>query len=190
MNTHQQIKVWDLPVRVFHWALVSCFLIAYLTEDDFMTLHVYAGYTIIGLLIFRLLWGVIGSRHARFTNFVCKPKIIISYLKDIFFNRAKRYLGHNPAGGAMVIALLISLTITIVTGLAAYATEELSGPLVNIMQTAPDFIYDEAEDIHDFFANFTLFLVGLHVIGVLAASISHRENLVRAMINGYKDQEK
>ncbi|MDH5357456.1 MAG: cytochrome b/b6 domain-containing protein [Gammaproteobacteria bacterium] len=190
MNTNQQIKVWDPAVRIFHWTLVSYFLIAYLTEDDFMTLHAYAGYTIIGLIVFRVIWGLIGTRHARFTDFVCKPSVIASYLKDIFYNRAKRYLGHNPAGGAMVIALLVSLAITTLTGLMAYATEELSGPLVNLMQTVPDFIYDEAEDIHEFFANFTLILVGLHVLGVIAASISHRENLVRAMFTGYKDEEK
>ena len=188
--TTQQIKVWDLPLRIFHWSLVTCFFVAYVTEDDFMDLHTYAGYGIIGLIVFRLIWGVIGTHHARFNNFMCRPSKVWAYLKDIFYNRAKRYLGHNPAGCAMILALNLSLIITTLSGLATYATEEMSGPFVGLMMNTPDFIYDSAEDIHEFFANFTLVLVGLHVAGVLLASLSHKENLIRAMWTGYKSIEK
>ena len=190
MTTTQQIKVWDLPVRIFHWSLVVCFFVAYFTEDDFMSLHTYAGYAIIGLILFRLVWGVIGNYHAQFNHFVCRPGTVIRYLKDLFHHRAKRYLGHNPAGAAMIIVLLLSLIITSLSGLAVYATEEASGPFVGLMLHAPDFIYDGVEDIHEFFANFTLVLVGLHVVGVLLASLSHQENLIRAMWTGYKAIEK
>jgi len=191
MMTHtQQIKIWDLPVRIFHWSLVTCFFVAYFTEDDFMNLHTYAGYGIIGLIVFRLIWGVIGSYHSRFNNFLSHPRNLGIYLKDIFYNRAKRYLGHNPAGAAMIVALILSLIITTLSGLATYATEEMSGPFVGLMTNAPNFIYDGVEDIHEFFANFTLVLVGLHVLGVVLASLSHKENLIRAMWTGYKSVEK
>ncbi len=186
MNMQTQIRIWDLPLRIFHWILVTSFLIAYITEDDFMTVHSYAGYTIIALLIFRLLWGLIGSKHARFSDFVCAPTTTMAYLKDVLHNRAKRYLGHNPAGGAMVIAILISLLITTITGLAAFATEEGLGPLVSLMDATPNYIFDAAEDVHEFFANFTLALIIFHIIGVVVTSLSHKENLIRAMITGYK----
>jgi cytochrome b len=189
MNSQTQTKIWDLPLRIFHWILVSCFLIAYVTEDDFMALHSYSGYTIIALLAFRLIWGVIGSKHARFTGFVSCPTTVIAYLKDVMANKAKRYLGHNPAGGAMVIALLVSLLLTTITGLAAFATEEASGPFVSFMDATPNFIFDAAEDVHEFFANFTLVLIVFHIVGVVVTSISHKENLVRAMISGYKDSQ-
>jgi len=179
-------KVWDLPVRIFHWTLVICFFIDYLTEDDFMDLHVIAGYTIMGLVLFRLVWGVIGPAHARFNDFVHRPSTVITYLKAIKSNKAERYLGHNPAGGAMIIALLMMLILTTISGLAVYATEQLSGPLVGFMLTMPDIIYDSAEDMHELFANATLVLVGLHVLGVLVASVSHKENLVLSIITGYK----
>lgn len=190
MTNTPHIKVWDLPVRIFHWSLVTCFFVAYFTEDDFMNLHTYAGYSIIGLIAFRLIWGVVGSYHARFHHFICRPATVWAYLKDIFYNRAKRYVGHNPAGAAMIITLILSLLLTTITGLATYATEEMSGPFIGLMTNAPDFIYDGAEDLHEFFANFTLVLVGLHVVGVLLASLSHKENLIRAMWTGYKSVEK
>ncbi|MDF1589813.1 MAG: cytochrome b/b6 domain-containing protein [Gammaproteobacteria bacterium] len=188
MNT-SKIKIWDLPVRIFHWLLVACFATAYLTEDDFMTIHTYAGYTIMGLLSFRIIWGIIGPQHACFSDFVQTPSSVLAYLKDIFFNRAKRYLGHNPAGGAMVIALIVSLLLTTITGLAAYATEEAAGPLVSLMDMTPNVIYDGAEDVHEFFANFTLALIFFHIVGVVIASLSHKENLVKAMVTGYKQSE-
>lgn len=182
----KQIKVWDLPVRLFHWLLVASFTAAYFTEDDYLTLHSWLGYSVIGLICFRLIWGFIGSYHARFNHFVCGPGTTWNYLKDIVCNRAQRHLGHNPAGAAMILALLLSLFMTTLTGLATFATEEFSGPLVNLMTLAPDFIRDSTEDSHEFFANFTVVLIVFHLAGVAVASVSHKENLVRAMITGLK----
>lgn len=189
MNTPSNargIKVWDLPVRLFHWSLASCFVIAYVTEDDFITLHSYAGYTMIGLIIFRLIWGFIGSPHARFSDFTHPPKTVITYLKQVIRFQADRFVGHNPAGGAMVFALLISLSLAILSGLITYGAEQSSGPLAGLMATAPLAIGKAAEEVHEFFANFTLLLVLLHLAGVAMASLQHRENLVRSMINGRK----
>ncbi len=183
------IKVWDLLLRIFHWSLVSLFLFAFITEDDFLDLHVIAGYIIIGLILFRLIWGVIGPRHARFSNFVKSPSQVKSYLKDVLLFRAKRYLGHNPAGGAMVIALLVSIVMTVFFGMLTYGAMEFSGPLVGMVSGVSDALAEGFEEVHEFFANFTLFLVGLHVIGVVVASLQHRENLVQSMIDGYKQAE-
>ncbi|WP_260291870.1 cytochrome b/b6 domain-containing protein [Sedimenticola hydrogenitrophicus] len=189
MNTplpDNEIKVWDLPTRVFHWTLAGSFMIAYLTEDDFIALHTLAGYTIIGLILFRLVWGIVGPRHARFSDFAHPPGSVLAYLKQVIRFRAARYLGHNPAGGAMVFALLIALTLTIVSGLVTYGAEQAAGPLATLMSGVPDAIGKAAEEVHEFFANLTLLLVLFHLAGVLLASLQHGENLVRAMINGRK----
>lgn len=185
------VKVWDPLVRLFHWSLVSAFFIAYLTEDDLLDVHVYAGYLIGGLLVFRLIWGFIGSRHARFSDFVKGPGEVIAYLKSMFTLHPKRYLGHNPAGGAMVIALLLSLVMVTVSGVALYGIEESAGPLAASLSGAGEFWEDLAEEVHEFFANFTLLLVALHVAGVMLASLQHKENLAKSMIHGRKaaDQE-
>ncbi len=185
----QPIKVWDPLLRIFHWSLVSLFLFAFITEDDFLDLHVIAGYIIIGLIVFRLIWGVIGPRHARFSNFVKSPSQVKSYLKDVLLFRAKRYLGHNPAGGAMVIALLVSVAMTVFFGMLTYGAMEFSGPLAGMVSGVSNMLAEGFEEVHEFFANFTLFLVGLHVIGVVVASLQHRENLVQSMIDGYKQAE-
>jgi len=190
MNTQAKVKVWDPLVRAFHWLLVIGFFTAYFTEDDFLTVHVYAGYTVLALILMRLVWGFIGSRHARFSSFVTAPRVAWQYVKDTLMFRAKRYLGHNPAGGAMIVLLLISLLITTMTGLAAYGASETAGPLAgwlgNIGETGEDVI----KEVHEFFANFTVFLVVIHVAGVIFESLAHRENLVRAMVNGYKQPER
>lgn len=188
MNREDLIKVWDLPVRVFHWSLVLAFSLAYLTEDDILIVHTLAGYTVAGLVAFRLFWGVVGSRHARFSDFVRPPGEILAYLKDITAFRAKSYLGHNPAGGAMIIALLISLILTTVTGLAVYGAKEMAGPLAEAMAGVSPFVGDLFEAIHEFFAHFTLLLVVLHIVGVILASLQHGENLVCAMFTGYKQR--
>jgi cytochrome b len=113
MNAPQQVKVWDPLVRIFHWALVLAFFTAYLTEDEWLTLHVWAGYTVLGLIGFRILWGFIGPRHARFSDFVYAPSETLSYIKDLLRFRNRRYLGHNPAGSVMIFVLLVVLLLTL-----------------------------------------------------------------------------
>lgn len=188
-DKHDTVRVWDPLVRVFHWTLAVAFLAAYLVKDDWLGLHAEAGYTVIGLVLFRLVWGVIGTRHARFTDFVRSPTDVLAYLKDALAIRARRYLGHNPAGGAMVIALLVSLIFTTVSGLAVYGYGEFSGPLAVLMQNIPGWLGNALEETHEFFANFTLLLVLLHLAGVALASLQHGENLVRSMVTGRKRQE-
>lgn len=180
------VKVWDPLVRIFHWTLVLAFFIAYITEEDFLTLHTYAGYTVLGLIVLRIIWGVIGTKHARFRDFVYSPQKIKTFLKDTLFLRAKRYLGHNPAGGAMITLLLISLLITTVSGIIVLGAEEQAGPLASWFSQDQSIWGDIFEEIHEFFANFTLFLVFIHVAGVIIESLIHKENLVKSMIDGMK----
>ena len=181
------IKVWDLLIRIFHWSLVSMFLLAYVTEDHFLQVHSYAGYTILGLVIFRIIWGVIGTRYARFWQFVKSPSEVIAYLKDVIHFRAKRYIGHNPAGGAMIIALLISILLTSITGILLIGMQEGSGPLAAQVADWPRWISKALEEVHEFLANFSVFLVVLHVAGVIIASFQHNENLILSMWNGRKN---
>jgi cytochrome b len=182
MNSENEVKVWDPLVRIFHWTLVAAFTIAYVTEDEWQDIHVWAGYIVAGLLVFRLLWGFIGPKHARFSDFVFSSATIMAYLKDMLALRARRYLGHNPAGGAMVIALLLSLTATTLSGMQVYAVKENAGPFASVelnslSPIASAYADDDEhegedhkeggvwEDIHEFFANFTLLLVVLHIWG-------------------------
>jgi len=182
----QQTKIWDIFIRIFHWSLLATFAITYLTEDDFPVLHTYAGYTMMALIALRLIWGFIGSRHARFSSFIVKPSAVIEYMKEVVQFRAKRYLGHNPAGGVMVVALLISLSMTLLFGLLTYGAAEFSGPLASLAGGVNDTVANIFKELHEFFANFTVLLVALHVFGVAIASFQHGENLVRSMLTGYK----
>ena len=180
------IKIWDPFVRIFHWTLVLSFFIAYITEEDFLGIHTFAGYTVLALLSLRIIWGFIGTRHARFSDFVYSPKTIKQFVLDTLSFKAKRYLGHNPAGGAMIILLIISLLATSLTGIAIYGIEEQAGPLAS-WYTLHDTFWGEAfEEIHEFFANFTVLLVLIHISGVIFESLVHKENLVKAMIDGNK----
>jgi cytochrome b len=189
MNRQNLIKVWDPMVRLFHWTLVPAFFLAYFTEEDLLTLHVWAGYVVFGLILFRLVWGFAGTNTACFSSFVFKPRVVLNYLKDTLMLKAPRYVGHNPAGGAMIILLLISLLVTSLTGLAVYGTEESAGPLAGWLAGAGEYRSEQLEELHEFFANFTLLLVIIHVAGVIGESVIHRENLVRAMWTGYKRRE-
>ena len=186
MNSVRQIKVWDVLVRVFHWSLVTAFVIDYLTEDDWMLLHANAGYVITGLLVFRLIWGFAGPRHARFADFVFSPRVIFAYFRDMLRGEAPRHLGHNPAGGAMIIALLMLLTATSVSGITLYAVGDQAGPLAHWLGGLGVVWEVRLKHVHEFLANFTLLLVIVHVCGVIAGCVLHEENLVRAMITGYK----
>lgn len=219
MSTHENmVKVWDPIVRIGHWTLVIAFFTAYFTEDDFLTQHVWAGYIVAGVIVLRLFWGFVGPRHARFSDFLRSPRAVLQYLRDIKANRAKRYIGHNPAGGAMIVALIISIGVTVTSGLMLYAIEEGQGPLAgwvensstsslntaSVTQAHADDDQDKQlgrkrqideakeefwEEIHEIFANLALLLVGLHVAGVLFSSYAHKENLVKAMFTGRKKPE-
>lgn len=186
MNTTGHIKVWDPLVRIFHWVLVGAFLIAYLTEDDWMQLHALAGYVVSGLLVFRLLWGFIGTRHARFADFIFSPRVVLTYLKETFTLKARRYVGHNPAGGAMIVLLLVTLAATSLSGLALYAVGESAGPLAAGLSGLSNSWEGVFNEMHEFLANFTVFLVVVHVGGVIFESLLHRENLITAMWTGDK----
>ncbi|KPK12247.1 MAG: cytochrome B [Acidithiobacillales bacterium SG8_45] len=188
MRDTGKVKVWDPVVRIFHWALVASFTIAYLSEEDFLSIHTWAGYIVIGLLVVRFIWGFAGTKYARFSDFVYRPKTISQFLKDTIVFKARRYLGHNPAGGAMVVLLMISLLITTFTGLVVYGAEEQAGPLAHWFSASHSIWGEIAEEMHEFFANFTLLLVLVHVAGVMVESLIHKENLVSAMITGFKSR--
>ncbi|MBR9883782.1 MAG: DUF4405 domain-containing protein [Oceanospirillales bacterium] len=177
------VKVWDPLVRIFHWSLVGFFTLAWITADEVQVLHEWSGYAIAALVGFRLVWGLIGTRHARFASFVHGPERVKDYLKRLFSGRPRHYVGHNPAGGWMVLALLLGLSMLTLSGMALVATEG-DGPL------AATWVAGLSEhlvkEVHEFFANLLLAMVGVHLAGVLVSSLLHRENLVRAMITGRK----
>lgn len=189
MNHKQEVKVWDPFVRLFHWSLVVAFTVAFVTEDEYLGVHSWAGYIVLTLVLLRLIWGVIGTRYARFTDFVRAPNEILRYLGTILRGHPRRYLGHNPAGGAMVVMLLVMLLFTTMSGLLLYGIAEYAGPLAPYLTAVPRAWGEILEDIHEVLANTTLLLVLLHVAGVVLAGRQHRENLVRAMINGRKAAE-
>lgn len=180
------VKVWDPLVRVFHWSLVAAFAIAYVTEEDWLGVHTTAGYVVLGLVGFRLAWGLVGTRYARFSSFVRRPRAVLAYLRDMIGGRERRYLGHNPAGAAMILALLAALLLTAASGLAVYGIEPGAGPLAGWLAGAGHGWEEFFEETHEFFANLTLALVGLHVAGVILTGWRHGENLVRAMVTGRK----
>ncbi|NOX10002.1 MAG: cytochrome B [Gammaproteobacteria bacterium] len=184
----QEVYVWDILVRVFHWSLVLFFLLAYLSGDEWDDLHIYSGYIILALLVTRIVWGFIGSRYARFSGFVTSPEKMLSYLKDLLSGKPEHYVGHNPAGGWMILALLLSLSLTGLTGYAleqGYQLMDMGIPVV-VEQLVDDDEEELLEEVHEFFAGLSLFLIGVHVLGVLVSSRVHKENLIKAMITGYK----
>jgi len=164
--------VWDAPVRVFHWLLAASFAVAWLTSESerWQLVHITAGYTMAGLVAFRILWGLIGTRHARFTDFVRSPWTAIDYLVSLAERRPQHHAGHNPAGGLAILALLGLAALTAASGWANYS--ELGGHWM--------------EEVHEALASTMLALVVLHVAAVIASSWLHRDNLVAAMIHGRK----
>jgi len=167
-----KIPVWDLPTRIVHWTLVICCAGLFASGDSerWRDLHGWLGYTWLGLLGFRLLWGFAGTRHARFADFVRGPRAVLTYLSTLLQARPQHHAGHNPAGGWAILALLGS-------GLGA----GLTGWLLDL-ETGGDWF----EELHEGFANLLLAVLLVHVAGVLISSLLHRENLVRSMITGRK----
>ena len=168
----QKILIWDVPTRVFHWLLVGSFAGAYYTADSerYRDIHVMLGYVLLGLLVFRFIWGFVGTRYAQFRSFWFSPREIFGYLKSLFKPNHKEYLGHNPAG-SLAIWLLLSLgTLSGLSGVMAL--HDIGGDVV--------------VEWHDVVSELMLVVVGVHVLGVIVSSVMQRENLVRAMITGYK----
>ncbi len=178
------VRVWDIPVRLFHWALASCFIIAWLTLDNrYLDIHVFAGYLMGGLILFRLLWGFIGSPYARFRNFAFGWLEVWNYLKLVLNRRPPRFLGHNPTGSwAIYLLLALGLLIT-VTGLLGFGGEEQQGPLAGLLNYTQGHF---ALDLHGWLSWLMLGMVIIHLMGVVVESLLHRENLVAAMLTGFK----
>ncbi len=214
VDSAKTVSVWDPIVRIGHWTIVVGFFAAYLSGDELLGVHVWAGYAVAATVLIRLIWGFVGTKNARFTSFVKGPGAVIADLKGLVSRNGKRHLGHNPAGSAMIIALFIALTGTTISGISLYAVEDGRGPLANVLAsqssvqaTQPriaevrsdhdeDDERDEGreannqgefiEEVHSAFTYLTLGLIALHILGVIASSIVHRENLVRSMITGRK----
>lgn len=170
--TTRRILVWDVPTRVFHWLQALSFGAAYLTafSERMRNYHVALGYILLGLLVFRLLWGFVGTRYARFRSFLFDPKQIAAYLLAMLRGKPAHYPGHNPAGSVSVWLLLALGLFIGVTGVLA------------LQDDASDLVVD----LHGMATNVMLGVIALHLAGVLASSVLHRENLVRAMVTGTK----
>ena len=166
------VVVWDPFVRVYHWTQAALIAAAWITAGEWKSLHETLGYAIAALVALRVAWGFAGPEHARFADFVRSPRTVFRYLGDLSNGREPRMLGHNPAGGAMIVALLGTIAATILTGW---------------LQTSDTYWrWRTLADVHTALATVILFLVGAHVVGVLLGCWRHRENLVKAMITGRK----
>ena len=171
-TTTTAIRVWDAPTRVFHWLLVLSFAGAYLTSESerWSLVHITLGYTLGGLITFRLIWGFVGTRYARFTSFVKGPSEVLQYAKSMATLKPKHFVGHNPLGAVAIVLLIVSGIAIVVTGYAVF--NEIGGEWV--------------AELHEVASHIMLILVGIHIVGVIAASWLHKENLARAMVNGFK----
>ena len=170
-----RILIWDVPTRVFHWLQALAFLGAYLTSDSgrYRDIHIAMGYIMLGLLIFRLLWGFAGTRYARFSSFLFMPRKVIEYLGSLIKKNPIHYLGHNPAGSVAVWLLLLVGLLLNISGVFALQ----------------DYASDEVIELHEVATDIMLVLIAIHILGVFVSSFLHRENLVRAMITGTKPSD-
>ncbi|MGE4150139.1 MAG: cytochrome b/b6 domain-containing protein [Hyphomicrobiaceae bacterium] len=165
------VKVWDPFVRVFHWSLVVLFAAAWASEE-WPLVHERIGYGVMGLVAMRIVWGFVGPRTARFSDFIRPPAVVMEHIAAIARGAPGQSLGHNPVGGLMVLALLAALLATGLTGWLTTTDLLADGDLL--------------EEVHEALATLTLALVGVHVLGVIFMSVLTRDNLVRAMITGRK----
>jgi cytochrome b len=191
-----EVLIWDPFIRLFHWLLAATVLIDWFTDEP-LWLHTWLGYLACALIALRIVWGFVGPENARFSSFVRGPRQVLSYFAGLVRFSSKRYLGHSPAGGAMIVALLIMVSASIGTGFANLAADRGEGPLAGVIakverppripgQRPPPLFL---KTVHETVANITLLLVLLHIGGVAFASYAHRENLVRGMITGRKRPE-
>ena len=184
--SERSILVWDLPVRVFHWLLVMLVVVSFVTGElggTWMQVHLWSGYAILGLLLFRLVWGFIGGHHARFLSFVRGPNAVLHYARTLWDRSAPRHLGHNPLGGWSVLAMLFLLLFQVVTGLFANDDIFTQGPLYPwVGKTISDWL----TEIHEMNQGALLVLICVHVAAVLFYLVVKRENLIGPMVTGRK----
>ena len=189
-ETDNIVKVWDLPVRVFHWSLVLGVVAAFISgEIGASEIHAWVGYALCVLLVARVYWGFRGNEYARFRSFIFSYGETMAYVRSMASGHPKPYLGHNPAGALMVFALLGLLTLLFVTGLVTQAVIDFEGPLLFLANLVSDETSYAFRHLHEFLPIVGLVLVSLHILGVVAGSIQHNENLVRAMLTGKKKSD-
>jgi len=179
------VKVWDAAVRLFHWALAALVLAAFLTaeSDDTIGWHARAGIAVAGLLVFRVIWGVLGPQQARFRSFVRGPREVLAYVRDYVRGRPPVHVSHNPLGALMVVTLLAVLVGTVVTGALTYGGAAWDGPFSAWIDKG---LGHDIKEVHEALAGALLFLVPAHVVGVIVSSLLEKQNLVKAMITGQK----
>ena len=212
MTNNNTVPVWDILVRIFHWSLVIAFTVSYISSEKESAVHIYSGYSVLGLISFRVIWGLVGSKYARFSDFVYSPTAVLDYLKGLWAKTPRHFLGHNPAGGWMILALLVALFVITLSGLKLNAFEkerdsQAGNAVTTAVITPASTDRDQAaepgqerhrrhgprsagerfwHELHEVAANLTLVLIALHIAGVIVSSRLHRENLVKAMITGKK----
>lgn len=188
MNDRKEdVKVWDVPVRLFHWSLVLGFCAAYLSAEFHIGfVHVWIGYFLCVLLLARVGWGFIGNTYARFSSFVFSPAETLAYVRSLREGKPVHYFGHNPAGALMVFALLAMLALIFLSGLTTLAVIDFEGPFLFLIDYFDDGASYAARHLHGWLVDAALLLVPLHLLGVAAGSFQHKENLVRAMFTGKK----
>ncbi|MBL8258686.1 MAG: cytochrome b/b6 domain-containing protein [Candidatus Competibacteraceae bacterium] len=181
----QPVRVWDLPTRLFHWTLAALMVAQWLTAEnsDTMTYHVWGGYTILTLILFRLIWGFAGSDTVRFSQFVRGPAAVIDYVKALLRGETPLYLGHNPAGAWSILAMLALLSVQAVTGLFANDDILVEGPLYGWVSKSTS---DWLTSIHKFNFNLLLIVISVHIAAALFYLFVKRENLIHPMLNGLK----
>ncbi len=190
-ENNQRIRVWDLPVRLFHWTLVVLIAVSYFSGQaggDWMKLHFWSGYAILTLVIFRIAWGFVGSTTARFSNFVKGPAAFFGHLREMMGKEGPREVGHNPVGGAMVVALLFAVLLQASAGLFSADTDmgTVNGPLAPKVANA---FVEKATTFHHLWIDVILIMVALHVLAAIAYLVWKRQNLIGAMLTGHKPRD-
>lgn len=187
-KNERKVRVWDLPVRLFHWTLVALMVVSYFTGragGDWMKFHFWSGYSILTLILFRIAWGFVGSTTARFADFVKGPSAAIAHLRGVLGSDRPREAGHNPIGGAMVVALLLAVLLQVAAGFFSADTDMgmVNGPLALLVA---DKWVERATAFHKFWINVLLWMVALHVLAAIVYLVWKRQNLIGAMLTGRK----
>jgi len=183
---NESVRIWDLPTRLFHWALVVLIAMQYATGEFHlldMRWHFWFGYATLALIAFRVLWGLFGSQTSRFAGFVRAPRVVLAYVKEQFSTNPQHSIGHNPLGGWSVLILLACIAVQIATGLFASDDIDTDGPLVDLVSRRTVKLMTRW---HDWNQNLLLLLIALHVIAVLMHLLLRRDDLIVPMITGRK----